>query len=481
MSIINPLSREISAKIVFYGPGLSGKTTTLKRIYESVKPGRRGEFVSLATETDRTIFFDFLPLRIEKVRGMTVRLQLYTVPGQVFYAATRKLVLNGADGVVFVADSQKVCRDANLESIDGLKENLASLGVDIASFPLVFQYNKRDLDHIMPIEELRSDLNRENRPEFCTSATVGEGVMPTLKEISRLVIRALWRRPLGIYTEASDRERIAEDSATPQIESSNGLPMTEDAIDIPKPVSPPHSRSKVKRPIADDSIAAKLATIADATAKLKRASGTSERISHVDSANTETEVNEEPSDSAWGQAVTGVWRTPPKEILDRTDKTEPVQRLPTSVSGRPTETGYPLVDGEISGSSKSEPLIVEKTASYRPVAESGVETELSFCELWKEESERGAIVAIETNIRKTLYREAVQNTATVLANLLHSLPGPNSGEGIIAKATALGLDGREFVKLSKLAVLPDEAIDREHALFALYLLVAARIKMMPIR
>jgi signal recognition particle receptor subunit beta len=481
MSIINPLSREISAKIVFYGPGLSGKTTSLKRIYESVNPDRRGEFVSLATETDRTIFFDFLPLRIEKVRGMTVRLQLYTVPGQVFYAATRKLVLNGADGVVFVADSQEVCRDANLESLEGLRDNLASLGVDIESFPLVFQYNKRDLEHIMPVEEMRSDLNSENRPEFSTSATVGEGVMPTLKEITRLVIHALWKRPLGAGSATSEQQSVVDESGEPQADMSSGLPEAAESKEMHKPVAPQQSRSKGKRPVAADSIVAKLATIADASATLKRDNAKSEQIPEADLAATDKETEEEPGGTAWGQGVTGVWRTPPKEILDKQMKMAVSPSLPASVSGRPTErTRFP-VDEETGAKSYSEPHIVEKTASFRPVAESGVEIELSFSELWREESERDEIVAIETNIRKALYGEAVRNTATVLAHVLHSLPGPNSGEGIIAKATALGLDGREYIKLSKLAILPDEAIGRDHALFALYLLIAARIKMTPVR
>lgn len=475
MSIINHLSREISAKIVFYGPGLSGKTTSLKRVYESVNPDRRGEFVSLATETDRTIFFDFLPLRIEKVRGMTVRLQLYTVPGQVFYAATRKLVLNGADGVVFVADSQEVCKDANLESLEGLRENLETLGVDITAFPLVFQYNKRDLDHIMPVEELKSDLNSDNRPEFCTSATIGEGVLPTLKEITRLVIHSLWKRPLGVGSATSERESIVEENGERLVESSDATPAVAESRKIQKPGFTPQNRPKGKRPIADDSIVAKLTTIADASAILKRGNGKNAPIPEADLATTNREGVGRPNLASWSQPVTGVWRTPPREVLNK--PMDVPSTLPASVSGRPTEPSHLPVDQESETTSQSEPYIVEKTASFRPIAESGVETELSFSELWREDSERTAIVSIETSIRKTLYGEAVRSTASVLANALHSLPGPNSGEGIIAKATALGLDGREYIQLSKLATLPDEAIDRERALFALYLLIAARIKM----
>ncbi len=196
MSTLNPLSREISAKIVYYGPGLSGKTTSLRHIYGSVREESRGELISLSTEGDRTLFFDYLPLRIEQVRGLKVRLQLYTVPGQVFYDATRKLVLNGADGVVFVADSQASARDSNLESMENLGTNLSELGIDIESFPLVIQYNKRDLPDVRSVGQMRSDLNVRGAPEFETVASRGDNVMAALKEIARLVIRDLKsRRP----------------------------------------------------------------------------------------------------------------------------------------------------------------------------------------------------------------------------------------------------------------------------------------------
>jgi signal recognition particle receptor subunit beta len=191
VSTVNPLAREISAKIVYYGPGLSGKTTTLQQIHGSVRPETRGQLVSLSTEGDRTLFFDFLPLRIEQVRGLTLRLQLYTVPGQVFYDATRKLVLNGADGVVFVADSQPLATDSNEEAMANLEQNLAELGIDLRTFPLVIQYNKRDLPEALPLSDLRARLNRHGAPEFETVARRGEGILPALKEVTRLVVKEL--------------------------------------------------------------------------------------------------------------------------------------------------------------------------------------------------------------------------------------------------------------------------------------------------
>src|SRR5574337_210938 len=168
VSIVNPLSREISAKVVYYGPGMSGKTTSLRHVYGAVREQSRGELISLSTEGDRTLFFDFLPVKIEHVRGLKIRLQLYTVPGQVFYDATRKLVLNGADGVVFVADSQPTARDSNLESMDNLRTNLGELGIELDRFPLVVQYNKRDLPGAMAPSLMRSDLNARGAPEFET-------------------------------------------------------------------------------------------------------------------------------------------------------------------------------------------------------------------------------------------------------------------------------------------------------------------------
>lgn len=191
MSSVNLLAREVSAKIVFYGPGLSGKTTSLKKIFESVKPAHRGEMMSLATEGDRTLFFDFLPVKVERVGDCAVRLALYTVPGQVFYNATRKLVLQGADGVVFVADSQADALERNTESLKNLEENLFEQGIRLERFPLVIQWNKRDVPNVMTVDDLRRHLNPRGVPEFETCAMSGRGILDTLKAVTRLVIKDL--------------------------------------------------------------------------------------------------------------------------------------------------------------------------------------------------------------------------------------------------------------------------------------------------
>jgi signal recognition particle receptor subunit beta len=190
MASVNPLSRELVFKIVYYGPGLGGKTTTLEHIHATAKPEHRGKLVSLATPVDRTLYFDFLPVRLPPVRGMHVRLQLFTVPGQVYFNATRKLVLTGADGVVFVADSQIVRADANLESLENLRENLAEQGRDLGTMPIVFQHNKRDLPDLLGVEELDNMLNPFGAPSIPTSAKTGEGIYESLEKISERVLEA---------------------------------------------------------------------------------------------------------------------------------------------------------------------------------------------------------------------------------------------------------------------------------------------------
>jgi mutual gliding-motility protein MglA len=193
VSLVNYTSREIVCKIVYYGPGRSGKTTNLQWIHEHVADERKGTLMSLATEADRTLFFDYLPVDFGTISGFRVRFQLYTVPGQVYYDATRRLVLQGADGVVFVADSQERRRDDNLESFRNLQENLLAHGLDPRSFPICIQYNKRDVPGSVPVEELEDTLNFRAAPSFEASAVRGEGVFETLREISGRVLQTLGR------------------------------------------------------------------------------------------------------------------------------------------------------------------------------------------------------------------------------------------------------------------------------------------------
>ena len=191
MALINYSARELNCKIVYYGPGLCGKTTNIQYIYSKIAPQYKGKMISLATEKDRTLFFDFLPLDIGKVKGFTTRFQLYTVPGQVFYAASRRLILKGVDGVIFVADSQVERFQDNKQSFKDLAQNLASQGYDIRKIPLILQYNKRDLPNITPVETLEKTLNFRNLQSFEAIATKGVGVFDTLKAITKLVLKEL--------------------------------------------------------------------------------------------------------------------------------------------------------------------------------------------------------------------------------------------------------------------------------------------------
>jgi len=188
MSFVNYSSREINTKIVYYGPGLCGKTTNLRYIFTKTNPQARGKMISLATETERTLFFDFLPLSLGEIRGFKTRFHLYTVPGQVFYDASRKLILKGVDGIAFVADSQVERMEANLESFENMKVNLKEQGYDLERIPYVIQYNKRDLPNAAPVEEMRKLLNDKGVPDFEGVARAGNGVFDTLKTICKLVI-----------------------------------------------------------------------------------------------------------------------------------------------------------------------------------------------------------------------------------------------------------------------------------------------------
>jgi signal recognition particle receptor subunit beta len=238
MASVNPHTRELVFKLVFYGPGLGGKTTTLQYIHAATKPEHRGKMVSLATPTDRTLYFDFLPIRVPRVRGMAVRLQLFTVPGQVYYAATRKLVLSGADGVVFVADSQSGRVEVNQESLDDLHSNLGEHNRSLEEIPHTFHWNKRDLSELLPIEELDRRFNVYGAPSLGTVATKGEGVFEGLERIARLVLKAYEKDP-KVRIEATSE--MAKDGSEPRL-SEDGIAqalrqMETAAVDPPTKIS----------------------------------------------------------------------------------------------------------------------------------------------------------------------------------------------------------------------------------------------------
>lgn len=246
MVFFNYATMQMAAKIVYYGPGLCGKTTNLQHIYQKTSNKSRGEMVSLETETDRTLFFDLLPLDVGNIAGFKTRFQLYTVPGQVFYNSTRKLVLRGVDGIVFVADSQSPMLDANLESFNNLKANLAELGLNVDEIPLVFQYNKRDLKNILPVDDMNRHLNQKGAPFFEASALQGNGVFETLKGISKATLIMLRRRALG-----EDKMKIPEIATKPIPEKPKiPTPVPAEMPAAPISTSQPVTPNKPEAPVA---------------------------------------------------------------------------------------------------------------------------------------------------------------------------------------------------------------------------------------
>lgn len=264
MVLFNYSTKELTAKIVYYGPGLCGKTTNLQYIHQSLPETVKGKMLSLATKTDRTLFFDFLPIDLGDIRGMKTRVQLYTVPGQVFYNETRKLVLKGADGIVFVADSQKQMLSANVESFKNLEENLKAHGLTLAEMPHVIQFNKRDLEKISSIEEMNAAINHYNAPFYESVATTGIGVHDTLKAISKLVLLHLTRKYDPMAAAAQPEPAQPPAAPTPSVQSpppaqpAASIPLAQPAAPAPSiPVaaqSPPTPSPSMTQAIPLDSL-----------------------------------------------------------------------------------------------------------------------------------------------------------------------------------------------------------------------------------
>ncbi|MCW8139432.1 MAG: GTPase domain-containing protein, partial [Planctomycetota bacterium] len=248
---INFAKREINCKLVYYGPGLSGKTTNLEVVHKKAPASKKGELTSIATEGDRTLFFDYMPLELGKVGGMNTKFQLYTVPGQVYYNATRTLVLQGADGVVFVADSQPDKMDENLESFQNLEENLREQGLDPKTIPMVLQWNKRDLPNVLSPEELDAKMNKYGAPTFEAVAVTGDGVFPTLKKLAQIVLEKL-NREYGLQNDgpggggAAAAKEPAKEPAKAAPAAASAPPKKDKPVEAPKPAPEP------ARPKADD-------------------------------------------------------------------------------------------------------------------------------------------------------------------------------------------------------------------------------------
>ena len=253
MVLFNYATKEITAKIVYYGPGLCGKTTNLQFVYDSLPSNNKSKMLSLATKTDRTLFFDFLPLDLGKIRGMRTKLQLYTVPGQVYYNSTRQLVLKGADGIVFVADSQDFALDANQESLQNLEDNLKRQGIRLREMPLVIQYNKRDLPNALPVAEIDKELNKLQSPSFESVATTGIGVEETLKGITQLVLAHLVKK-YGLEGSGPIEKEIHILNAPTQSAPAESLwDEDDDPFGQPAPAPPPAAAAAPRTPASASS------------------------------------------------------------------------------------------------------------------------------------------------------------------------------------------------------------------------------------
>jgi len=272
MVFFNYSTMQMTAKVVYYGPGLCGKTTNLQYIYTHTAGDSRGEMVSLETETDRTLFFDLLPIDVGSIGGFNTRIQLYTVPGQVFYNTTRKLVLKGVDGIVFVADSQRPMLQANAESLRNLEENLAEMGLSLETLPIVLQFNKRDLPDVVPVDEMNRMLNPNGWPHFEASAVTGLGVFDTLKGISKQTLISLKKRLTKLDTPATKSPVAARPAAQPSVDATRPVarPMPVPPPPRPVPSAQPQPRPQPARATAPPSAPKPRTSKLDVLAELER-------------------------------------------------------------------------------------------------------------------------------------------------------------------------------------------------------------------
>jgi mutual gliding-motility protein MglA len=417
MVAVNPIDREIQLKIVYYGPGLGGKTTTLQHIHETTAQEHRGKMVSLATPVDRTLYFDYLPVRLPDIGGYTLKLQLFTVPGQVHFNATRKLVLSNADGVVFVADSQASRADANMESLDNLMSNLSDYKIDTEKFPLVFQYNKRDLENLVPIEVLDKTLNKQGRPSLGTCAIRGDNIYESLELITKEVLRDLKRRDV-LAREIAPKEDVAD---KPMGFKKRNYGLSDRVKEF--------SENTVRFPMEDS---------------LKEAS---ERIQAERELQEERERRQNVSTSAARSS----------HPVDR-----PTIPAPLALS----EKGAPEQPRTV------EAIPPEKDPEPRPKVSM---VPFSFSALWpKSDRHRASLIenAIATKQHKQVIRLVKKELDRIVA--LHRQGVPNSSETTIL--ALLGLDGREYLEIARLSISSEaDNISHEKAL-AIYLFLLQAVE-----
>lgn len=355
---INFALKEVNCKIVYYGPGMSGKTTNLEVVHKKAPTANKGELTSIATEGDRTLFFDFMPLDLGNIAGMRTKFQLYTVPGQVYYNSTRKLVLQGVDGIIFVADSQEGKMEENLESLENLRNNLAEYGKSLDEIPMVIQYNKRDLPNVMDSAYMDEKLNPRGLPHFDGVATTGEGVFPTLKALSSMVLESLSKEKRGAGVAPRRRPApVAEEPARETVAAAaRPAPSAPSApAPAPAPVQPEEEPNEVRRKI--EAAKARATAPADA-AETRRPAG---RLMNPE---PEADRAEAPSRSGGGGArirkgTDGFFTAPPTGPA-------PEENEPTERDLRPEPEPAPAARPERRSGSPARPASAEEPAERRP-------------------------------------------------------------------------------------------------------------------
>jgi len=433
---LNTAARELVLKIVYYGPGLGGKTTSLQALHEAAPPERRGKLVSLATPVDRTLYFDFLPLRLPPLRGLSVRLQLFTVPGQVYFNATRRLVLSGADGIVFVADSQVDRLDANMESLENLRENLAEHGRDLAALPHVFEWNKRDLPEIVPIDDLAKLLNRHHVPAFSTIATQRMGVQDTLDEITARVLAA-YEAQLPAQSLPPAATTVTESPPTVDIRHGKG----EQKEETPPVAPPPATRAEEEHEEIETSADTRRLSPGEAlevvtsSVLLAPSEGTFladlEKIEKVASTppparDNGPESKESVADEDWESAV-----MPPPDFKPPTIAPPPSAPPPSAL--RP---------GTNPPEARRAPSIEHPSLSFAPLFGPG---------------ERALIEQIEASIAHGEWSDALGMCDAALSRLLAAVASTISADGTSTQGgdpvvpLLLGLDGRRYLAFRALA------------------------------
>lgn len=403
MVSVNALTREIHLKIVYYGPGLGGKTTTLQYIHDTTDPNHRGKMVSLATPVERTLYFDYLPVRLPEIGGYALKLQLFTVPGQIHFNATRKLVLSNADGVVFVADSQRSRWEANLESFDNLLVNLSEYGIDEHTFPIVFHYNKRDLSDIVSLSEMETDLNQDGRPSLGTCALKGSNVYEGLELITKEVLRSLKRK--GMKPESPQSTAV----------SAAALPLA-------NTVSPNAGRVAARERLP----------LEDAVSKIADRSNSGEAPRHTAAAADSVPV-EQPGD-----------RDGSPLMMDR-----PTIPAPFALSEKAVaEQSHARFTGFKNGTS---PQVSA--------------TRFTFVPLWPETARKRGM-EIETAISERRYLDAIRLVLVELDLIITIHRRGNEIRSAETVMALLGLDGTKYRNIADLATAPATEISLQNVLLA---------------